>query len=62
MSKGWVSKLLTRYKVEGQAAFGPRSRRRESSPTAIPDHVVEQIVRLRKDSGRVRARCRPAHL
>jgi len=49
VSKGWVSKLLARYRDEGEAAFEPRSRRPRSSPTAIPDEVVEQIVRLRKD-------------
>ena len=27
VSKGWVSKLVARYKAEGEAAFEPRSRR-----------------------------------
>jgi transposase InsO family protein len=49
VSKGWVSKLLARYRAEGEAAFEPKSRRPKSSPTAIPAAVVEQIVRLRKD-------------
>jgi transposase len=49
VSKGSVSKLLARYKAEGEAAFEPRSRRPKSSPTAIPAEVVEEIVRLRKE-------------
>ncbi|MEV3939019.1 helix-turn-helix domain-containing protein, partial [Glycomyces sp. NPDC049804] len=27
VSKGWVSKLVARYRAEGAAAFEPRSRR-----------------------------------
>ena len=49
VSKGWVSKLLARYRSEGEAAFEPRSRRPKSSPTAIPAELVEEIVRLRKE-------------
>jgi transposase InsO family protein len=49
VSKGWVSKLLARYRDEGEAAFEPRSRRPHRSPTAIPANVVEQVIRLRKD-------------
>jgi len=49
VSNGWVSRLLARYRAEGEAAFEPRSRRPKSSPTAVPAAVVEQIVRLRKD-------------
>src|SRR5512132_2201745 len=48
VSKGWVSKLLARYRAEGEAAFEPRSRRPRSSPGAISAEVVEHIVRLRK--------------
>jgi transposase len=48
VSKGWVSKLVARYRSEGEAAFEPRSRRPKTSPTAIDDAVVELIVRLRK--------------
>jgi transposase len=49
VSKGWVSKLMARYRVEGQAAYEPRSRRPKSSPTATPVEVVELIMRLRKE-------------
>jgi transposase InsO family protein len=46
VSKGWVSKLVARYRAEGQAAFVPRSRRPVRSPTATPAGTVE--LRLRK--------------
>ena len=49
VSKGWVSKLVTRYRAEGEAAFEPRSRRPLSSPTATAASTVELIVRLRKE-------------
>jgi transposase InsO family protein len=48
VSKGWVSKLVARYRAEGDAAFEPRSRRPKTSPTAIPDASVELIVELRQ--------------
>jgi transposase InsO family protein len=48
VSKGWVSKLVARYRAEGDAAFEPRSRRPKTSPTAIPDTTVELIVELRR--------------
>src|SRR5436309_11790456 len=48
VSQPWVSRLVARYKVEGEAAFEPRSRRPRSSPSAIPPPVVERVVELRK--------------
>ena len=47
VSPGWVSRLLARYRVEGEAAFEPRSRRPHSQPTAIPMVTAELITRLR---------------
>jgi transposase InsO family protein len=49
VSKGWVSKLVARYRIEGEAAFEPRSRRPTSTPTAIAATTVELIVQLRWD-------------
>ena len=49
VSQGWVSRLVARYRAEGEAAFEPRSRRPKTSPTAISDEVVGLIVRLRKE-------------
>jgi transposase InsO family protein len=51
VSKGWVSKLMARYRNEGEAAFEPRSRRPKTSPNATPGEVVDLIVRLRKELG-----------
>ena len=48
VSKSWTYELLTRYRTEGEAAFEPRSRRPETSPTAISEHTIELIVELRK--------------
>ncbi|MCB2178008.1 MAG: IS481 family transposase [Actinomycetales bacterium] len=49
VSKGWVSKLVARYRAEGEAAFEPRSRRPKTSPGALSAASVELIVRLRKE-------------
>jgi len=49
VSQGWVSRLVSRYRDEGEAAFEPRSRRPRTSPAAIPDTTAELIVRLRKE-------------
>jgi transposase InsO family protein len=48
VSKGWVSKLVARYRAEGAAAFEPRSRRPKTSPTQTPAEAVELICELRK--------------
>jgi transposase InsO family protein len=49
VSESWVSKLVARYRTEGETAFEPRSRRPKTSPTAISDRTVDLIVRLRKE-------------
>ncbi|WP_241010756.1 helix-turn-helix domain-containing protein [Mycobacterium camsae] len=35
VSQGWISKLVARYRLEGEAAFELRSRRPHTSPTPI---------------------------
>lgn len=47
VSKGWVSKLLARWRREGDAAFQPHSRRPRSSPNALAADTVEQVLELR---------------
>jgi transposase InsO family protein len=47
VSQGWVSRLVARYRAEGEAAFEPRSRRPKSSPRAIPAGTVALITELR---------------
>jgi transposase len=49
VSQGWVSRLVARYRAEGQAAFAPRSRRPKTSPAAIGDRTAELIIAVRKD-------------
>ena len=49
VSPGWVSKLVARYRAEGESAFEPRSRRPKSSPRALDPSIVRQIVELRHE-------------
>jgi transposase InsO family protein len=49
VSQGWISKLMARYRAEGEAAFEPRSRRPQTSPNAVSAGTVELIARLRKE-------------
>jgi transposase InsO family protein len=49
VSQGWVSRLVARYRAEGEAAFEPRSRRPKTSPAAISADIVELITGLRKE-------------
>jgi transposase InsO family protein len=49
VSQGWVSRLVARYREEGEAAFEPRSRRPKTSPNAIAPETAELIAGLRKD-------------
>ena len=49
VSQPWVSRLVARYRAEGEAAFEPRSRRPHSSPSATSPQVVDLVLRLRKE-------------
>lgn len=48
VSQGWISRLMARYRAEGEAAFEARSRRPHTTPAATPEATVELIVGLRK--------------
>jgi hypothetical protein len=48
LSQAWVSRLMARYRVEGEAAFDPRSRRPKTNPTALEDGLVDLILTLRR--------------
>lgn len=48
VSKGWVSKIMSRRRAEGDAAFEPRSRRPTTSPNATASEVVDVVLALRK--------------
>lgn len=47
VSQAWVSRLMARYRDEGEAAFEPRSRRPQRSPAATAAEVVELVLQLR---------------
>ena len=49
LSEAWVSRLMARYRDEGEAAYTPRSRPPNTSPNALAPEVVDLIVRLRKE-------------
>ena len=49
VSQGWISKLMGRYQLEGEAAFEPLSRAPATSPNATPPETVELVLRLRKE-------------
>ncbi|TDE14906.1 IS481 family transposase, partial [Jiangella asiatica] len=48
VSQGWISRLMARYREQGEAAFEPVSRAPKTNPAATPPAVVEQILVLRK--------------
>jgi transposase InsO family protein len=48
VARSWVYALVARYRVEGDAAFEPRSRRPHIRPDATPSSVVDLIVELRR--------------
>jgi len=54
VSEGWVSRLMARYRDEGEAAFEPRSRRPKTSPNATPAATVQLIIELREELATVR--------
>ena len=44
LSRSHVSRVMARYRAEGQAALEPRSRAPHTSPTATPLVVVEAVL------------------
>ena len=48
VSQGWISRLMTRYRTEGEAAFEPRSRAPRTSPSATASPTVDLVLGLRK--------------
>jgi len=47
VSQGWISRLVKRYQLEGEAAFEPRSRRPQTSPTRLAQSTIDLIIDLR---------------
>jgi transposase InsO family protein len=48
VSKGWVSKLVARYRAEGAAAFEAKSKRPKTSPNATAPETVDLVCELRE--------------
>jgi transposase InsO family protein len=49
VNQSWVSRLVARYRTEGETAFQARSRRPKTNPTAISPVTIALIVQLRHD-------------
>ncbi len=52
VSQGWISRLMARYRAEGEAVFEARSRRPNSNPNATPPEVVNLVIDIRHRLGR----------
>ena len=48
VSQSWISRLVARYRLEGEAAFTPRSRRPHTSPHRLPQTTIELVIELRE--------------
>ncbi|HEY3736654.1 MAG TPA: IS481 family transposase [Jatrophihabitans sp.] len=48
VSQGWISRLMARYREQGEAAFVPLSRAPKTSPGATGPETVALVLRLRK--------------
>lgn len=48
VSQSWISRLVKRYRLEGDAAFIPHSRRPHTSPSRLPQPTIDLIVLLRE--------------
>ena len=48
VAESWVSRLVARFRAEGDSAFEPRSRRPATRPDATPLATVEVVLELRR--------------
>jgi transposase InsO family protein len=48
VSQGWISRLMTRYAADGEAAFEARSRAPKTHPAATTAQTTELVLGLRK--------------
>jgi transposase len=48
VSESWLFEFLARYKVEGESAFEPHSRRPHSVSTTTPTETIDLILELRE--------------
>ncbi len=49
VSQPWVSRLVARYRAEGEAAFEPKSRAPRKSPRSTSREIVAEVTELRED-------------
>ena len=49
VARSWVYTLVTRYRIEGEKAFEPRSRRPAKQPRTTREATVDLIIRLRRE-------------
>ena len=49
VSQPWISRLVARYRAEGEAAFEPRSRAPGRSPRSTARESVAEVTELRED-------------
>jgi transposase InsO family protein len=52
VSQSWISRLVKRYRRDGEAAFEPRSRRPHTCPTRLRQSTIDLIVDLRGELAR----------
>ena len=48
VSQSWISRLVARYRAEGDTAFEPRSRRPHTTPTRLSQSTIDLIIELRE--------------
>jgi transposase InsO family protein len=48
VSQPWISRLVARYRAEGDAAFEQRPRRPRTSPRRLPQSTIDLIIELRE--------------
>jgi transposase InsO family protein len=49
VSRSWIYELVARYRIEGDAAFEPRSRRPRTRPRATPTEIIDRVLALRRE-------------
>jgi hypothetical protein len=49
VARFWLYEFLARYRLGGDTAFDPRSRRPQTSPHATDPETVDLLLRLRKE-------------
>ena len=49
VSQSWISRLIARNTLDGDAASEPGSRRPHTSPTRLPQATIDLIIALRTE-------------